>query len=131
MIPNMSDAWQLVSAEDDAQCSAAADIAMSIAHDCQRLPSDRADAMFLLGQVERFFQPWRSSDGGRSWFNSALSIWPSHLDSLLALCEIAVQSQPVDMITFDALLSRVESLRSFMTPDHERQLDDVRRLAGR
>ncbi|MFN7022029.1 MAG: hypothetical protein ACK4WH_11975 [Phycisphaerales bacterium] len=131
MKQDLERAWKLVELGTDDNCDSAATIALAVINDAVATACDRAEAMFMLGQIARFLQPWRCPDNGVVWFRSALHMHPSHIPSMLALCEIAVRSQPMDVVTLDELLPRLQSLGSSMTPGHEKQLEGVRRLAGR
>ena len=131
MKPELEVAWKMVESGTDENCDSAAIIALAIVHNSSESAEDKADAMFMLGQVARFLQPWRCPDDGVSWFRSALKQVPTHLPSLLALCEISVWAVPMDSSTLDELAPQVEAIRSSMLPGHEMQWADVRRrMAG-
>ncbi len=131
MKPVLEHAWKLVESGTDENCDSAARIALAVVENCTDTAEDRAEAMFMLGQIARFLQPWRCPDEGVSWFHSALRVLPSHIPSMLALCEIGARARPMDVATLDELLPRLESLRSSMSLGHVKQLEDARRLAGR
>ncbi len=121
MSDRLSRAWQLVSINDTKRCNESFDTAMRIANDTSASREERADAMFLLGQIERHFQPQRSEDEGTHWFDDAITIFPDHLDSVLARCEIALQLHGQDDATLQHLLSRVPAIESQMTPFQREQ----------
>ncbi len=130
MKPELEQAWKLVESGTDDNCDSAARIALAIVDKTAESASDRAEAMFILGQIARFLQPWRCPDDGIAWFRGALRVMPSHLPSMLALCEIAVRARPVDIATLNDLTPQIESLRTSMTAGHQKQWDEVRHLAG-
>jgi hypothetical protein len=124
---DIDNAWKLILRSDDASCDEAARLALCIADDAAREPEDRADALFLLAQVARFFQPWRTHDGGLGLLRRATSLFPNHVDSLLAQCEIVASTEHPDHSELGSLMARAEELRPTMTSDHLQQVADIER----
>lgn len=62
--PDLEQAWKLVESGTDDNCDSAARIALAIVDETAESASDRAEAMFILGQIARFLQPWRCPDDG-------------------------------------------------------------------
>jgi hypothetical protein len=125
MTDDIDNAWRLVRADDDFSCDEAARVALAVAADVSRSPKDRADALFLLGQIARFFQPWRRSDAGLELFRRATTLSPDHVDSLLAQCELMMGDREHQVSDVHMLLDQVETLRAIMTHDQLQQLSDI------
>ena len=118
-------AWSLFCSGDKASLNEAWRIATAVADDVARSASERAEALFLLGQLARFLQPWRSSDEGFGYFERAIAIEPGHIDSLLAMCELHLKRSPVSGADIDKVMAQVEKARSSMSSENVRQLECI------